>query len=98
MVDDEEEREASLNCQTSPLFKKRNFMNSVNFNIADRFVNLIFHDDGHDGPAFRVIAIKNRSKGIPFARFKHFKDAVAYRNKYAAYYPFVKFYVYRTLF
>jgi hypothetical protein len=73
-------------------------MNSINFNIADRPVNLIVHDDGHDGSAFRVIAMKNRSTAIPFARFKHFKDAVAYRNKYSAYYPFVKFFVYRTLF
>lgn len=73
-------------------------MNSINFSIADRSVNLIFHDEGHEGPAFRVIAMKNRSTAIPFARFKHFKDAMAYRKKYAAYYPFVKFYVYRTLF
>lgn len=73
-------------------------MNSINFFIADRPVNLIVHDDGHDGPAFRVIAMKNRSKAIPFARFMHFKDAVAYRKKYADYYPFVKFFVYRTLF
>lgn len=73
-------------------------MNSINFFIADRPVNLIIHDDGHDGPAFRVIAMKNRSKGIPFARFRCFKDAAVYRNKYSAYYPFVKFFVYRTLF
>lgn len=73
-------------------------MNLINFDIADRFVNLIVHDDGHDGPAFRVIAMKNRSKAIPFARFKDFKDAMAYRKKYAACYPFVKFFVYRTLF
>lgn len=73
-------------------------MNSINFNIADRRVNLIVHDDGHDGSAFRVIAMRNRSTGVPFARFRHFKDAMAYRDKYSAYYPFVKFYVYRTLF
>lgn len=73
-------------------------MNSINFNIADRRVNLIVHDDGYDGPAFRVIAMKNRSMAIPFARFKHFKDAVAYRDKYSAYYPFVKFFIHRTLF
>lgn len=73
-------------------------MNSINFNIADRFVNLILHDDGHDGSAFWVIALKNRSKAIPFARFEHFEDALAYRNKYSTYYPFVKFYVYRSLF
>lgn len=73
-------------------------MNSINFNIAGRFVNLIIHDDGHDGPSFRVIAMKNRSASIPFARFRYFKDAMAYRDKYAAYYPFVKFFVYRTLF
>lgn len=73
-------------------------MNSINFSIAGRPVNLIPYDDGHDGSAFRVIAMKNRSTAIPFARFKHFKDAVACRNKYSAYYPFVKFFVYRTLF
>lgn len=71
-------------------------MNSINFNIADRPVNLIVHDDGHDGPAFSVVAMKNKSIAIPFARFRHFEDADAYRNKYAAYYPFVKFFVYRT--
>lgn len=73
-------------------------MNSINFNIADRRVNLIVHDDGHDGPAFRVMAMKNRSTGVPFARFRNFKDAMAYRDKYSAYYPFVKFYVQCTFF
>lgn len=73
-------------------------MNSINFSIAGQPVNLILHDDGHDGSAFQVVAMKNRSTAIPFARFKHFKDAVAYRNKYSDYYPFVKFFVYRTLF
>lgn len=73
-------------------------MNSINFNIAGRPVNLIVHDDGYDGPAFQVIARKNRSTGVPFARFRHFKDAMAYRNKYSAYYPFVRFFIYRTFF
>ena len=73
-------------------------MNSINFNIADRPVNLIFHDDGHNGPAFSVVAVKNRSTAIPFARFRHFNDAVVCRNKYSAYYPFVKFFVQRALF
>lgn len=73
-------------------------MNSINFMIADRPVNLIVHDDGHDGPAFSVVAMKNRSLDIPFARFRHFEDADAYRSKYSTYYPFVKFYVQRTLF
>ena len=73
-------------------------MNSINFNIADRHVNLIFHDDGHDGPAFAVVAMKNRSVAIPFARFRRFEDANACRNKYSDYYPFVKFFVTRTLF
>lgn len=73
-------------------------MNSINFCIADRPVNLILHDDGHDGPAFSVVAMKNRSVGVPFARFRHFKDADSYRNKYSAYYPFIKFLVQRTLF
>lgn len=73
-------------------------MNSINFNIADRPVNLIFHDDGHDGPAFSVVAMKSKSIAISFARFRHFEDADAYRNKYAKYYPFVKFYVHRTFF
>lgn len=73
-------------------------MNSINFLIADRPVNLIVHDDGYDGPAFSVVAMKNRSLGIPFARFRHFEDADAYRSKYSTYYPFVKFYVQRTLF
>ena len=72
-------------------------MNSINFNIADRRVNLIFHDDGHDGPAFSVVAMKNKSVAIPFARFRRFEDADAYCSKYSAYYPFVKFFVARTL-
>lgn len=73
-------------------------MNSINFNIAERRVNLILHDDGHDGPAFCVVAMQSKSVAIPFARFRHFEDADAYRNKYSAYYPFVKFYVSCTLF
>ena len=73
-------------------------MNSINFMIADRPVNLIVHDDGHDGPAFTVVAMKNRSTDIPFARFRCFEDADAYCTKYTTYYPFVKFYVRRTFF
>lgn len=73
-------------------------MNSINFYIAGRPVNLVFHDDGRDGPAFRVIAMKNRSTAIPFARFRHFEDADDYCTKYSAYYPFIKFYVQRTFF
>lgn len=61
-------------------------------------MNLILYDDGHDGPAFSVVAMKNRSVGIPFARFRHFEDADAYCNKYSVYYPFIKFFVQRTLF
>lgn len=73
-------------------------MSSINFNVADCPVNLIIHDDGHDGPAFSVVAMKNRLVAIPFARFRHFEDADAYCNKYAKYYPFIKFYVHRTFF
>lgn len=73
-------------------------MNSVNFYIADRPVNLIVHDDGHDGPAFSVVAMKNRTVGITFARFRHFEDADEYCTKYSVYYPFIKFYVQRTFF
>ena len=73
-------------------------MNSINFNIADRRVNLIFHDDGHDGPAFSVVAMKSKSVAVPFARYRRFEDADACCSKYSAYYPFVKFFVYRTLF
>lgn len=73
-------------------------MNSINFNIAGRLVNLIVHDDGHDGPAFSVVAMKNRSVAVPFARFERFEDAAAYRNKYSAYYPFIKFHILRTFF
>lgn len=73
-------------------------MNSINFMIADRPVNLIVHDDGHDGPAFSVVAMKNRAVGATFARFRCFEDADAYCTKYSTYYPFVKFYVQRTFF
>ena len=73
-------------------------MNSINFNIAGHCVNLIVHDDGHDGPAFSVVAMKSSSIAVPFARFERFEDADAYRNKYSAYYPFVKFHVFRALF
>lgn len=71
-------------------------MNSINFNIAGRPVNLIVHDDGHDGPAFSVVAMKSRSIAVPFARFERFEDADAYCDKYSVYYPFIKFYVIRT--
>lgn len=73
-------------------------MNSINFTIADRPVNLIVHDDGHDGPAFSVVAMKNRAVGVTFARFMCFEDADAYCTRYSTYYPFVKFYVRRTFF
>ena len=73
-------------------------MNSINFCIAGRPVNLTLHDDGHDGPAFIVLALKSKSGFIPFARFKRFVDAYAYCSKYSAYYPFVKFFVHRSMF
>lgn len=73
-------------------------MNSINFNVAGRPVNLIVHDDGHDGPAFSVVAMKSNSISVPFARFERFEDASAYRNKYSTYYPFVKFHVLRSFF
>lgn len=73
-------------------------MNSINFNVAGRPVNLIIHDDGYDGPGFNVIAMQTKARAIHFARFRHFEDADSYRDKYAKYYPFVKFYVFRSLF
>lgn len=98
MVDDlEGERVGVTKSLKIPLFYN-SFMNSINFSIADRRINLICHDDGYDGPGFNVVAMRTRSRAVPFARFRHFDDAEAYRSKYAAYYPFVKFYVYRTLF
>ncbi len=72
-------------------------MNSINFDIAGHCVSLMVHDDGHDGPAFSVVAMKSRSIAIPFARFERFEDADAYRNKFSVYYPFIKFYVTQTL-
>lgn len=75
MVDDlEGERVGVTKSPKIPLFYN-SFMNSINFNIANRPVNLVFHDDGHDGPAFSVVAMKSRSIAIPFARFRHFEDA-----------------------
>lgn len=73
-------------------------MNSINFNISGYPVNLTFHDDGHDGPAFIVSAMKSKSVFVSFARFKRFEDADAHCRKYSTYYPFVKFFIHRSLF
>lgn len=71
-------------------------MNSINFNIAGRPVNLVIHDDGHVGPAYEVVAMRTRSSLVPFARFQSLTDADFCRKKYTAYYPFVRFFIRKT--
>lgn len=73
-------------------------MNSMLIYVADHPVHLELHNDGHNGPAFSVVAMRSRSTTVSFARFRHFKDADACCNKYSVYYPFVKFFVQPTLF
>lgn len=71
-------------------------MNSINFLVMGRPVNLVVHDDGHAGPAYEVVAMRTRSALVPFARFKSLSDADAYRKKYRDYYPFVRFFIRKT--
>lgn len=71
-------------------------MNVINVIIAHRPVNLVIHDDGHSGPAYEVVAVRNRSFLVPFARFRSLADADAYRRKYVAFYPHVRFFIRKT--
>lgn len=71
---------------------------SINITVNNRPVFLIYHDDEHEGPGYMVVAKRSKNESVVFGRFKHFDDANEHRIKYAKYYPFVKFYVYPTLF
>lgn len=73
-------------------------MNTINFKIRSRPVSLIVYDEPTDGPAFEVVAIKSKIVDIPFARFKDLGAACEYRDRYSAYYPYIRFYIRRTLF
>lgn len=72
-------------------------MNSINLSIKGRSVNLIVHDDGHVGPAYEVVALRTNCDIVPFARFQSIADADVYCKKYEAYYPFVRFFIRKTL-
>ncbi len=73
-------------------------MNCINFWVRGRQVQLIVHDDGHEGPSYDVVALISRTKPIRFARFERLEDALLYREKYAMYYYDVKFLVLKSLF
>lgn len=70
----------------------------INFTVGYRPVSLIYHDDEHEGPGYIVAAKRSKSASVIFGRFKHLEDANKYYDKYARYYPFVKFDVYPTIF
>lgn len=70
----------------------------INFTVGYRPVSLISYDDEHEGPGYVVVAKRSKNVSVIFGRFRYFKDAKKYYNKYASYYPFVKFDIYSTLF
>lgn len=68
-------------------------MNCINLIIDNKPVQLIIHDDGHEGPSFDVMAVVGRGKTVRFGRFKQLGHAQLYREKYALYYRHVKFFI-----
>ena len=73
-------------------------MNCINLCIKGRQVQLIVHDDGHEGSSYDVMALVSRTKPIRFARFKRLEDALSYYERYSVYYDNVKFFISRSLF
>lgn len=73
-------------------------MNCINFCVKGRQIQLIVHDDGHEGPSYDVIALISRAKPIRFARFERLEDALLYCKKYGMYYDNIKFFVSRSFF
>lgn len=85
-------------CTLWPPFYPYVMRKVINFTVGCRPVSLISYDDEHEGPGYVVVVMRSRNMSLAFGRFKLFKDADEYRAKYAAYYPFVKFDIYPTLF
>lgn len=73
-------------------------MNCINLCVKGRQVQLIVHDDGHEGASYDVVALIGRMKSIRFARFERLEDALSYSEKYGMYYDNVKFLVSRSFF
>ena len=73
-------------------------MNCINLLVKGRQVQLIVHNDGHEGPSYDVAALISRTKPIRFARFERLEDALLYCEKDATYYDNVKFLVLRSFF
>lgn len=73
-------------------------MNCINFCVKGRQVQLIVHDDGHEGASYDVLAFISRTKPIRFARFERLEDALLYCEKYSMYYDNIKFLVSRSFF
>lgn len=73
-------------------------MNCINFCVKGRQIQLIVHDDGHEGASYDVLALISRTKPIRFARFERLEDALSYCEKYAVYYDNIKFFVSRSFF
>lgn len=73
-------------------------MNCINLCVKGRQVQLIVHDDGHEGPSYDVVALIGRAKPIRFARFERLEDALSYSEKYGMYYDNIKFFVSRSFF
>ena len=73
-------------------------MNCINLCVKGRQVQLIVHDDGHEGASYDVVALISRTKPIRFARFKRLEDALSCCERYGMYYDNVKFLVSRSFF
>ena len=73
-------------------------MNCINLTINGKPVQLIVHDDGHEGLSFNVMALLGKHKAVRFGRFERLEHARMYCEKYAAYYKHVKFFVSESLF
>lgn len=73
-------------------------MNCINFCVKGRQIQLIVHDDGHEGASYDVVALISKTKPIRFARFERLEDALSCAEKYAMYYDNIKFFITRSFF
>ena len=73
-------------------------MNCINLIIKGKPVQLIVHDDGHEGLSFDVMALLGKNKAVRFGRFEYLDRAQDYCARYALYYKHVKFFVSKSLF
>ena len=72
-------------------------MNCIYLIINGKPVQLVVHDDGHEGSSFDVMALVGKNKAVRFGRFRQLGHAQLYREKYALYYRHVKFFISKSL-